>query len=224
MFSNKFIKIFLTVFLFGALASCDPPTPELEQSSIRVGTVANVKVFGNHYKAEVTSANENYVVWSYSWKKKPIFKFKTYRGLMTVYSEEEGYKRSSHFDTKALDSLFPLEVGKEASLKGMQWSEREGTELSFWVNILVREETTIKIKDEEYPVFVIEFSYLEDHPEGTKNYLKTIWYSPEMETSLRTDYNLSGETFSMRFVSLNNPDDFEDTEEAEPEGLGTVRL
>jgi hypothetical protein len=224
MVLNKLIKVFFTLLLLGVLASCDPPAVDVEEPALQVGTIANVKIFGHHYKAEVTSANEGYVVWSYSWKQTPVYKFKTYRGLMTVFSVEEGFKRSSTFDRETLDALFPLEVGKEASLEGINWSEREGVESPFWVNIFVREKTTIKIKKSEYPVYIIDFSFIEDHPDGTKNYIKTIWYSAEMETSLRTDFAMGDETFSMRVISLNSPDDFKDTDENEPEGLGTVRL
>ncbi len=224
MVSNKLIRAFFTLLLLGVLASCDPPAVDVEEPALQVGTIANVKIFGHHYKAEVTSVHEGYVVWSYSWKQTPVFKFKTYRGLMTVSSEEEGFKSSSTFDRVILDDLFPLEVGKEASLEGIHWSEREGVESPFWVNIYVREETTIIIKESEYPVYIIDFSFIEDHPDGTKNYVKTIWYSAEMETSLRTDFVMADETFSMRVVSLNSPDDFEETDENEPEGLGTVRL
>ena len=120
--------------------------------------------------------------------------------------------------------MFPLAEGKEASLEGKQKKKKEGEEALFWTTITVREETTLKIKEEEYDVFIVDFSFIEERPEGSKTYIKTIWYSPEMETSLKTEYVTDAETYSMRVVSMDEPDTFADEEEDEPQGLGTVRL
>jgi len=220
----KLIKSLIVLVLLGLLVSCEPPESAVTEPGVAVGTHAYVKIFGNHYKAEVTSAHEGYVVWSYSWKNTPVFKFKTYRGLMTVYSEEEGYKSSSTFDRQAIDNFFPIAAGKELTLEGMTWLEKEGVEYSYWATVSVREKAKIKIKDTKYNVYIIDYSFIEDHPEGPKNYTKTVWYSPEFETSLRTDYVLGDEVFSMRMVAFNSPEEIEDTEDREPEGLGTVRL
>jgi len=108
--------------------------------------------------------------------------------------------------------------------QGMTWLEKEGVEYPFWATVSVREKAVLKIKDSEYEVYIIDFSFIEDHPEGTKNFVKTIWYSPEFETSLRTDYIMGDEVFSMRMVAFNSPEDLDNSEESEPEGLGTVRL
>ena len=219
------LKISLAVIVFlGLLAGCDPPHGATSTPPLSEGTVANVKILGHHYRGEVTSVHEGYVVWSYTWKKTPVFKFKSYRGLMTIYSEEEGYKYYTKFDPAVLDEFLPIKVGEETSLKGKQISEKKGIEFPFQVTISVRQQTTLKIKEVEFPVYVIDFSFVEEHPEGTKNYLKTIWYSAEMETALRTDYLMDGEIFSIEVISLNGPDEMEEMEESEPEGLGTVRL
>lgn len=220
----RLLKPLAALFLLAALASCEPPHDVAEEPPVAVGTVAFVKIFGHHYRGEVTSVHDGYVVWSYTWKKTPVFKFKTYRGLLDVYSEEEGYKSYSKFDHNILDEFFPIEVGKETTLQGKKVSEKAGIEYPFWATILVREKTMIKIKETEYPVFVIDFSIIEEHPDGAKNYIRTIWYSEIMETSLRTDYVMGNEIISIRVVSLNGPDELDDLDENEPEGLGTVRL
>jgi len=224
MIIQKILKVLVILAFAGLAASCEPPQKETGMTSVAVGTVAYVKISGHHYKAEATDSEDGYVLWSYSWKKHPVFKFKSYRGMMTVYSEEEGFKSWSKFDKSIIDGLFPVEVGKEASLEGRYHSEKEGIDYPFWTTISVREETTLKVKENEYDVFVIDFSYFEEHPDGPKNYIKTIWYSADMETSLRTEYVMEDEVFSMRVVSLDEPDDLEDSDEDEPRGLGTVRL
>lgn len=219
------LKISLTVFVFlGFLAACEPPQEATSTPPLGEGTVAYVKIMGHQYRGEITSVHEGYVVWSYTWKKTPVFKFKTYRGLMTIYSEEEGYKYHTKFDPSVLDELFPITVGAEAILEGKQYSEKEGIENPFWVTISVREKTTITVKEDTFPVYVIDYSFVEERPGGTKNYLKTIWYSVEFETALRTDYLRDDEIFSIRVISLNSPDEMDEMEESEPEGLGTVRL
>ena len=221
---HTFLKA-LVIFAFAGLAaSCEPPQQETKIPSIATGTVAYVKISGHHYKAEATYSENGYVLWNYSWKKQPIFKFKSYRGMMTVYSEEEGFKSWNKFDKSILDAMFPIKVGKEASLEGMHHSEKEGFDYPFWTTITVREESFIKIKEHEYEVFIIDFSIIEEHPDGPKNYIKTIWFSPEIEISLKTEYIMENEIFTMRIVSLDEPDNFEDNEEDEPRGLGTVRL
>ncbi len=96
-----------------ALAGCEPPEAPTPLPLIREGTVVVVKISGHHYRGEVTSAHEGYVLWSYSWKKTPVFKFKTYRGLMDVYSEEEGYKSYSKFDHTVRMSFFPLRLARK---------------------------------------------------------------------------------------------------------------
>lgn len=223
----KFYSILRTIFFLAIalfVASCEPPQQTHEIASVKPGTVATVKISGHHYRAEATHAENGYVLWNFDWKKHPVFKYKSYRGMMNVYWEEEGFKSSSTFDETIIDNMFPLAVGKEASLQGKNYSEKKGDEFSFWATISVREKTKMKIKEAEYDVFIIDFSFIENHPEGTKNYVKTIWYWPELEISLKTDYVTDDGVFSMRVVSLDEPDTFEEDEEDEPEGLGTVRL
>ena len=143
----RLLRPLVPLIFLGALASCEPPQNVVGGPPVSEGTVAYVKIFGNHYRGEVTSAHEGYVVWSYTWKKTPVFKIKTYRGLMTVYSEEDGYKNYNKFDHSILDEYFPLEVGEETSLKGKNISEKEGLEFPFWVTVSVREKTTITVKE-----------------------------------------------------------------------------
>ena len=220
----KLCRVFVPFMLMGVITACDPPENVSSGPPISEGTVAYVKILGHHYRGEVTSAHEGYVVWSYYWKKTPVFKFKSYRGLLDVYSEEAGFKNYSKFDHNILDEFFPIEVGKETSLTGKRINEKAGIDYPFWTTISVREKSTITIKETEFPVYVIDFSIIEDRPDGPKNYVRTIWYSVEMETALRTDYVMADEVYSIRVVSLSGPFEFEDSDENEPEGLGTVRL
>lgn len=224
MIKSPFLKLILVVFLTGFLASCEPPEAEGPSMKVRAGMVAHYKISGHHYMAEVTEANEGYTLWEFTWKKTPVFKYKTYRGLLSVYNEEEGFKTWSKFEPKVLDELFPFEVGKEVSIKGRHYSKANEEGYPFFVTINVREETEIMIKETSYPVFVLDYSIIEEHPDGRKTTTKTAWYSEEMEASLRTDFVWESGSFSMRIVALDEPEGTAEDDESQPEGLGTVRL
>lgn len=224
MIFKSFFKLAWVIFLAGLLVSCEPPAPDRPSLTVQAGTVAFYKISGHHYKAEVTDAHEGYVLWEFFWKKTPRFKLKVYRGLLSVFNEEEGFKTWSKFDTNLIDDFFPLEVGKELALNGRHYTKGNEEGYPFFVTINVREKTEIAIKEEFYPVYIIEYSFIEEHPDGTKLYTKTAWYSEELEISLRSDYVLDNGTFSMRIVALDEPEGLADEEENQPEGLGTVRL
>ena len=147
MIINSFFRLILMVFLAGFLASCEPPEPAGPSLTVQSGTVAYYKISGHHYKAEVTQADEGYVLWEFSWKKTPVFKFKTYRGILSVYNEEEGFKTWSKFDTNLIDEFFPLEIGKEVALEGRHYTKGNEEGYAFFVTINVREKTEIAIKE-----------------------------------------------------------------------------
>ncbi|MEE8295967.1 MAG: hypothetical protein V3R64_09670 [Sphingomonadales bacterium] len=218
------LKFALVIFLGGLLSSCEPPAPEGPSLVVQAGTVASYKISGHLYKAEVTHADEGYVLWEFSWKKTPVFKLKLYRGILSVFNEEEGYKTWSKFDTNLIDEFFPLEIGNELALEGHHYTKGNEEGYPFFVTINIREKTEIAIKEEIFPVYILEFSFIEEHPDGTKTYTKTAWYSEEMEISLRTDYVMENGTFSMRIVALEELEGVGDENEEQPEGLGTVRL
>ena len=211
------------VFLMGLLVACDPPAAEGPSLTVQPGTVAYYKISGHHYQAEVTQADEGYVLWEFSWKKTPVFKFKTYRGILSVFNEEEGFKTWSKFDTNLIDEFFPLEIGKEVALEGRHYTKGNEEGYAFFVTINVREKTEIAIKEEKFPVYIIEYSFIEENPDGTKTYTKTAWYSESLEVSLRSDFVMNNGTFSMRIVSLDDPEGADEEDNA-PEGLGTTRL
>lgn len=224
MIFNSLFKLILVVFFAGLLVSCEAPEPMGPSLTVQPGTVAYYKISGHHYRAEVTYADEGYVLWEFSWKKTPVFKSKIYRGLLSVYNEEEGFKTWSKFDTHILDEFLPLEIGKEVALEGRHYTKGNEEGYPFFVTIHVREKTEIAIKEKMFPVYIVEYSFIEEHPDGIKSYTKTAWYSEEMEISLRSDYVMNTSTFSMRIVALDEPDGLADEDENQPEGLGTVRL
>lgn len=214
----------LAILLAGLVASCEPPAADLTSQKIRAGTMAQFKVSGQIYTGKVIQAKEGYALWEITWKKKPVFEYKTYRGLMTVYSKEEGIKHWSKFDTKALDNFLPLRVGNEIVIKGRHFTSENENGYPFFVTITVRKETEMGIKGEAHRVFVLDYSAIEEHPDGERFFTKIAWYSPEMEAALRTDYVFDNAQFSMRIVAFGDENGFEGEEDNQPEGLGTIRL
>lgn len=205
------------------LAACDlqraDPGPPIAE-----GTVLVTKVSGNHYKSKAAHVEGGFVTWVYYWKKKPVAKFKSYRGLMNVFSEEEGFRRWIEFDTKLVDQLFPLEVGREATITGRQHLEKERLDFPFTATIEMRERDKVKIKDSTYPVFVIDLTFVEHREQGEVEMVKTLWYSPELELALKAEYLFEGRVYPARVISLTGPDGELEEEPYEPEGLGTIRV
>jgi hypothetical protein len=221
---SKPLKFFAALLLVAGLAACEAPEPQGPSQKLQAGTLATYKISGHIYKGEITHASEGYSAWEFSWKNSPVFKFKTYRGLLSVYNEEEEVKTWSKFDSAMIDTLFPLDVGKEVTIEGRHFTNRNQEGYPFYVTITVRREATIKVKEQDFPVFIIDFSVIEDNPEGEKTFTKTQWYSEELELAIRTDYQWEDRTFSMRLVALEALEDREEEEGNPPEGLGTVRL
>ena len=222
LFRNFRISLALALVFF--LVGCDAPEPTGPSLKIKEGFVATYKVSGHLYRGEVTHAEDGYTAWEITWKNTPRFKYKTYRGLLMVFSEEEGVKSWSSFDTEVVDSLFPLNVGNEIMLEGRHYTKANQDGYTYYTTITVREKTEIAVKEEIFPVYIIDFSVVEDHPEGQRTFSKTSWYSEELETDIRTEYHWPEGTFSIRMVALEAPEDQGDDEGPEPEGLGTVRL
>ncbi len=215
-------KLMVLVILASLASACEPPEPTAPLT-VQTGTVADYKISGHHYLAEVTEAKDGYVLWVFSRNKTPVFKVKTYRGLFSVYSEEEGFKTWSKFDPKILDTFFPLTEGKEITFGGRRFTRNIEEGYPFFVTISVREKTEITVKETVYPVYILDYSVIEEHPEGSRTYTQTAWYSDLLEASLRTDFKWASGTFSMRMLSLEMGEGNLD-EDNEPEGLGTTRL
>lgn len=220
----RILKLTVTLFVCLGLAACDEvqradPGPPLAE-----GTVVVTKVSGNHYKSEAARVENGFVTWVYYWKKKPVAKFKSYRGLMNIFSEEEGFRRWVEFDKQQVDQLFPLEVGREVTIAGRQHLEKERLDFPFTATLSVRGRDKVQIKDQTYPVFVIDLTFVEHREQGAVEMAKTLWYSPELELALKADYHFEGRVYPVRVISLTGPNGELEEEPYEPEGLGTIRV
>lgn len=224
MLSRILTRAGLLILLSGLLFGCEPPEPIGASKALRAGTVAYYKISGHQYRAEVTEVKNGYIVWEFTWKKTPVFKFKTYRGLFAVYSEEEGFKIWSQFDPQVLDRFLPLEVGREIQFEGRQYTKRIEGGFPFFVTIKVRDKGQIEINGKTFPVFILDYAFVEEHPDGTKTLTKTAWYSEELQASLRTDYRWERGTFSMQMISMDEAPGPGSDDNEDPEGLGTIRL
>ena len=121
-----------------------------------------------------------------------------------------------------LGPLFPLEVGNEVSLGGLFESSKTEGRAPLWAQITVTGEAEINIKGRKIPVFLIEVSIERQGDTGSHWENRTLWYSPELGFSLKTEYQQGDEHFTVRVLSVDDPGD----ESGPPtrRNLGTVMI
>jgi hypothetical protein len=207
----------------GLLGACGEPA-EAPRNAIKEGTVLVIQAADANYKSEASRIEAGYVTWTYCWKNRVTGTSKSYRGLVFVFSEEEGHRRWIEVDHAQIDRLFPLEVGRQVPFSGEEHAEHEGLAYPVIGALRVRAKETVILKDQTYETFVIDLALTEKRPGGDRSFVKTMWYAPALELALRTDYVVDGRTYSMKVVDMIEPGGKPGEDSEEPRGLGTVRL
>lgn len=213
-----------SILILILVAGCDSTEEADYTFPFEPGLEIKVKAFGQYYYSEVVKAEGGYVTWKLRWNERVVSLRKVYKGLITVYESELERSFVNEFETASIDELFPLKVGKETSFKGYRVSKEDGTEIPFWVHMVVREEDVIKVRDQEHRTFIIEITTEYEKPDEIVTVTRTLWYAPELGFSLKSDYRSQDEHFQMHVLSIIRP------EEEGPEGarrrrtLGTVRI
>ena len=214
----------VSILILILIAGCDSTEEADYTFPFEPGLEIKVKAFGHYYYSEVVKAEGAYVTWKLRWNERVVSLRKVYKGLITVYESELERSFVNEFETASIDELFPLKVGKETSFKGYRISKEDGTEIPFWMHMVVRGEEVIKVRDQEHRTFVIEITKEYEKPDEIVTVTSTIWYAPELGFSLKSDYRSKDEHFQMHVLSIITP------EEEDPEGarrrrtLGTVRI
>lgn len=201
-------KAFLVLLSTLLAVSCSPVAPPVDENPLREGSRLTMKAFGNLYEAEVTEVHGGYSTWKLRWKKQVFTVFKVYRGIFPIYGRSEESSYHNVVDVAAIDQLFPLEVGKEVSLRGFREDSKSGGEQRLWAHIVVQGEAEIEIRDRIIPVFLIEVSIesqIGPGGEASRWQSRTLWYSQELGFSLKTEYQEGDEYFTVRVLSLDLP-------------------
>lgn len=220
----KFLTRSLSVLILVLIAGCEAKEEANYSFPFEPGLELKVKAFGHYYYSEAVKADGGYVTWKLRWNDRIVSMRKVYKGLISVYESELENSYVNDFDTKSIDALFPLEVGKDVSFKGYRVSKEDGTETPFWMHIVVTEEDIVKVRDEEYRTLVIEITSEYEKPDRTVTVTRTLWFAPALGFSLKSEYRSNEEHFRMHVLSIITP------ESEDPEGarrrrtLGTVRI
>lgn len=211
----------IIVFLAASLAvACAPAAPPADENPVRPGLRTTVKAFGHIYQTEVFEVRGGYSTWKMLWKDQVVSVFKVYRGLFAVLGREGESLYRNEIDVTLIDQLFPMEVGKEVDLEGLYQDAKTEGDGRLWVHIVIEGETEIKIKGRKVPVFVIEMSIERKSSAGRRWESRTLWYSPELGFSLKTEYRQGDESFTIRVLSMEVP--AEDAAPPNRRNLGTV--
>lgn len=218
-----FRRLFPALACLLLLFACGQP-PEAPRDAIKQGTVLVIEAADAKYKSEATRVEAGFVTWTYYWKNRLTGTSKSYRGLVFVFSEEDSRRRWVELDPKEIDLIFPLEVGREVPFSGQEHAEHEGLVFPVAGTMRVRAKEAMALKDKTYEIYVIDLTLVEKRPGHERSFVKTMWYAPEIELPLRTDYIVDGRTYSMKVVDMIEPGGASEEETDEPRGLGTVRL
>lgn len=211
--------VLLSAFLVGA---CAPAAAPVDGNPLRPGLSATLKAFGNLYEVEVSEVHGGYSTWQLRWEDRVVTVYKLYRGLFPVFGREEESFYHNQVDVTLLDPLFPLEVGKEVSLEGLYQSSMTEGDGRLWLHIAVQGRDEISIKGRKLPVFLIDLNIERKNAAGSQWESRTLWYSPELGFSLKTEYRRGGETFTVRVLSVEVPGN--DGNPATRRNLGTVMI
>lgn len=221
---SKLLTRAVSILMLILIGGCDPAEEADYTFPFEPGLELKVKAFGQYYYSEVVKAEGAYVTWKLRWNERVVSLRKVYKGLITVYESELERSFVNEFESAAIDKLFPLKIGKETSFKGYRISKEDGTEIPFWVHMVVQEEALVKVRDQEHRTFVIEITTEYEKLNEIVTVTRTLWYAPELGFSLKSDYRSQDEHFQMHVLSIitREEEDLEGTRRRRT--LGTVRI
>lgn len=216
------VRVIFTLFSALLAVSCAPAASPSDENPLHPGLRATLKAFGHIYAAEVSEVQGGYSTWNLKWEDRVVTVYKVYRGIFPIFGREGESFYHNQVDVTLLDALFPLKVGNEVSLGGLYQSSKTEGDGPLWAQVVVQGEAEISIKGRKIPVFLIELSIERQGEKGSHWENRTLWYSPELGFSLKTEYQQGDELFTVRVLSVDVPGD----ESGPPtrRNLGTVMI
>lgn len=217
-------QILLVLLSAWIVVSCAPADPAVGEYPLEPGLRTTIKAFGHHYDSQAVEVGDGYSSWKVRWGEHVVATYKIYKGIFPIFSRERGSKDFYHYeaDMAAVDSLFPLAVGNETTLEGTYQDNMSEGAGKLWSHILVRAKSEITIKDHRLPVFLIDLTIEKNFDGNTARESRTLWYSPELGFSLKTEYQWQDKSYSIRVLSV----EFPEATGTEPprRNLGTVMI
>lgn len=209
----------LIIWVLSALLfACADPVPEQGISALPVGTIAVVKTDGRVFESELVYMEGPFSKWEF--KEYQLLR-KYYRGLYTISGANNKSEFWYEFDVHELDSLFPMAVGNEVSVKGKFFSEKaEG--VKFWSHLSIRGTDQVLTKQGTQDVFVVDVVTEMTTDEGPIRMTKTIWYSPKYGMDLKLSITEQGKEYITRILDVQIPKG--PPSNRRKKGMGTVLI
>ena len=204
---------YLSIALAFAVAACDGVERIPAAPGALVGTRANIKMHGQDVTAEVTRVIDKLVTTEFrDWTGGVIREVNLYRGLFPVSGTEQGLRYEASFDQSALESLFPMQVGKSIGVSGTMYNVDRGESADFWTHIEIVGEKTVDLKSGPRRTFVVQLEWEFAWKGSTRRqsetvYTDTVHYDAERSMVLKSV--VRGENFQNYWVvvSVDEPND-----------------
>lgn len=221
---SQSFKLLLCGFALLCLAACDNLMGEDLSQEIQIGTRLIMKTQNGILEAELIKSSDGFRKWSININNRMAFVYKSYRGLLNVSVEEDGYQYWNEYDMARFDQLFPLEVGKEVSFDGTRHMRQGESRIPFWTHIAVREKTMMRVGQEDFEVFVLDIISEMKTDEGPVRETRTAWYSPKLGMDLKTEGRRGGLPYSNKIIRIELADEKTHADRRRNRGVGTVRI
>ena len=190
-----------------AVAACNPvPAEDPALPLPAEGLHAVIKANGQMFDLKVTAVTGKEAVVEIRWDDQLVSLRQLYRGLYPISGSDNGFEFVNEFDQAAVDRLFPLAVGKDSAFEGLYRVVGSNVVGTSWVHIGVSGESTLKLKDGEYKVFVIDITTDLEIEGRSVNFSKVVHFSPELGLALKTTMTEGGMKFYSRILSVDHPE------------------
>lgn len=189
------------------VASCSPAHDQPPTYQADEGLTGMINSDGQVFSIEVTKVDGPVATIVTRWEDQFVSERSFYRGIFAVAGSDRGVSFENSIDGSVLDSLFPLAIGKEATVRGTYRIERDTvTEGETYTVVAVRDTAYVETKDAKHEVFILDITTDLTLLGRTTQYTKTVWYSPELGLTLKTVLTDGRLNFHTRVLSLVRPE------------------
>ncbi|WND03726.1 hypothetical protein QGN29_04965 [Temperatibacter marinus] len=200
------MRSILTLFMavaFLLLSGCSEPKNTDAIHLPTVGTRAIIKQYSYEIIAEVTNVQDNLVKLDYFWHGEKAYSQKFYKGLLPVWSEEDGNIKELDFQESKVDEIFPLVTGNEVSFTATMTRLDDGLSQNISVTLSVLKETVMTITGEDHKVFMIDIARIGENDYSS---YETIYYAPDSGMILKAVKRERNSQTFWRILKLEKPE------------------
>ena len=208
----RLIQSLTICLLLMLLSACDFAPKAPVTANALTGTRAIIKRGNEEIVMKVVEVNEKLVTKEVFINDQIRSTNTDYRGLFRTSGQE--YDRSGQvfnyevdFDTNEMEKIFPLAVGKKATLRGRARVIEANESFNLWINAQVVSEQELKINNRSYDVFVINILEEFESSDGVRSRTETVYYAPDISMVLKRVSYSNGKEIYWRVTSLEFPGD-----------------